>query len=109
MGEACGVGGGSGEGGSGGCGGESIGVAVQALTGCCCEVPVNGAPGRCWDVAGPDQCFYGLYTDGVCNPAPEAGACSMHPNAGDVNAMELFVLLPALALAAFRVIRRRVA
>jgi hypothetical protein len=114
MGEACGTGGGgSGGGGSGGCGGEAIGVAVEASSGCCCVVPVDGSPGSCKTVGDPSECSYQVYTDGACSGSPldtDTGGCSasgVRSGAGGANAVEVSVLL--LALAVFRPRRRRFA
>jgi hypothetical protein len=119
MGESCGTGGGgSGGGGSGGgggsdgCGGENIGVAIQALAGCCCELPIDGSPGRCWNVDDPSQCSYGMFTDGECNPAPggTTTSCSLADGPGVPGAagmMGLVVLATAIATALRRRLARR--
>jgi hypothetical protein len=110
---ACGTGGGGsggGGGGSGGCGGEAIGVAVEALTGCCCVVPATGDPGQCRSVGDPSECsLYNQYSDGQCNPAPGpiCSASGVPFGAGGLNGVEVFVLL--LALGACRAMRRRFA
>ncbi len=94
---------GTGGGGSGG--GESIGVAQQALTGCCCDITQGeGKPGACHDVGDPSQCNQGeVFTEGLCNPLPQA-TCSV-PGVGDgghgmVGSLEGLGLFLALAFCA---------
>lgn len=93
-------------GGSGG-GGESIGVAQQAVTGCCCpRVVGEGKAVKCKTVYDPSECKE-QYSDGECNTAPPP-TCSLPdapgvPGAAGVMGLVLFATATATAL------RRRVA
>jgi hypothetical protein len=105
MGRRC-VGGG----GSGGCGGEPIGEAVEAVTGCCCVITVDGSPGACHDASGSDGCGpYEGYSQEPCHGAikPPDGCSATGVRSGVGGAAEVLVLL--LALAALHGMRRRFA
>jgi|HubBroStandDraft_6_1064221.scaffolds.fasta_scaffold264562_2 hypothetical protein len=114
MGGVCGTGGGgAGGGGLGGCGGELIGVAQEADTQCCCPSALPGTPVSCTKYGG-DCPPYTTNSPGAC---PDTGtgitclcsASGVGSAAGGANAAEMFVLFLALALAAFRAMRRRFA
>lgn len=99
-------------GGGGGAGGELVGVAQEADT-CCCPQSVNGSPVQC-SVPPNGQCPpYTAQMDGACGSTSGGGtetgcsASGVRSGAGGVDAMEVFVIL--LALAALGAMRRRFA
>jgi hypothetical protein len=101
-----GAGGAGGEGGAGGAGGESIGVAKEADSACCCTVPVSGPMDCQIATACPP---YTTNIPDACGSSVGVGGCSavgVRSGAVGVDVVEVFVILLALA---FGVMHRRFA